>query len=191
VKQFHDETRSARAAAAHAVIETAWLVLRMVKAEVGQRQTSSLTFTQMRSLGFLIESPGASLSELAEHLGLQNPTTSKVVEELVQQGWATRDVVPGNRRKLTLSITGSGRQAVELAAEPAMTRMAELLAQLSEKDRETIERAMSLLHPLVQLSGPRDRDETDERSADDGVRSDGKAQRSRTLRRVRATSRSR
>ena len=148
------------AAAAHAVIETAWRVLGMVKAEVGRRETPGLTVTQMRSLGFLIESPGASLSQLAEDLGLQMPTTSKVVEELVQQGRVIRDVVPGNRRKLTLNITASGKDAVEAAAEPAMTRMAELLAQLTAEERTTIVRAMSLLHPLVLPASLRDRNET-------------------------------
>ncbi|MEP7001928.1 MAG: MarR family transcriptional regulator [bacterium] len=159
MKQFHDETLAAQAAA-HSVIETAWRVLGMVKAEVARTQTRDLTLSQMRSLGFLIESPGASLSELADHLGLQMPTTSKVVEELVQQRWAVRNVVPENRRKLTLSITAKGRKTVEKAAEPAMTRMAELLEQLNTRDRKTVERAMTLLLPLVLPSNLRDRSET-------------------------------
>lgn len=148
MKQFHDEKIAGRVAA-QSVIETAWLVLGMVRAEVARTPGSGLTLTQMRSLGFLIGSPGASLSELAEHLGVQMPTTSKVVEELVQQRWVIRDVVPDNRRKLTLSITPKGRKVVEKAAEPAMTRMAVLLDQLSVRERQTIARAMSLLHPLV------------------------------------------
>ena len=159
MKQFHDETLAGHAAAS-AVIETAWRVLGLVKAEVTQSQPTDITLTQMRSLGFLLESPGASLSELAEDLGLQMPTTSKVVEELVQKRWVVRDVVPENRRKLALNITAKGQRAVEKAAEPAMTRVAELLAQLSAKDLKTIERAMSILHPLVLPANLRDRSET-------------------------------
>ena len=146
MKQFHDETSPP--SEAHVVIETAWRILGMVKAEVGHRPPE-LTLTQMRALGFLIGTPGASLSELAEDIGLQMPTTSKVVEELVQQGRVVREVVPGNRRKLTLNITADGRDVVGRAAQPAITRMTELLAQLSSGERATIARAMSLLLPLV------------------------------------------
>jgi DNA-binding MarR family transcriptional regulator len=131
-----------------------------VKTAVGRQPASGLTLTQMRSLGFLVGSPGASLSELAEDLGLQMPTTSKVVEEMVQQKWVVRDVVPGNRRKLTLRITAKGRKAVEKAAEPAMTRMAELLSQLTTKERQTVARAMALLHPLVTPANVRDANES-------------------------------
>jgi DNA-binding MarR family transcriptional regulator len=159
MKQFHDETLADQAAA-NAVIETAWRVLGMVKAEVTRAQPTDLTLTQMRALGFLMGSPGASLSELAEDLSLQMPTTSKVIEEMVQKRWVVREVVPENRRKLALYVTAKGSKAVGKAAEPAMTRMAELLGQLSAKDRKTVERAMSILHPLVMPTSLRDRTET-------------------------------
>ncbi|MEO5814650.1 MAG: MarR family transcriptional regulator [Gemmatimonadaceae bacterium] len=159
MKQFHDETLAGRQAAT-SVIETAWRVLDMVKTAVGRQPASGLTLTQMRSLGFLVGSPGASLSELADDLGLQMPTTSKVVEEMVRQKWIVREVVPGNRRKLTLRITAKGRKAVAKAAEPAMTRMAELLAQLTTKERQTVERAVTLLLPLVTSARLRDDSET-------------------------------
>ncbi len=155
MKQFHDET-----VLGNAVIETAWRVLGLVKAEITRAQPTDLTLTQMRSLGFLIGSPGASLSELAEDLGLQMPTTSKVVEEMVQKRWVVRGVVPENRRKLALNVTAKGRKAVEKAAEPAMTRVRELLAQLSPKDLKTVERAMSILNPLMMPAHIRDRSET-------------------------------
>jgi len=79
---------------------------------------------------------------------------------MVRQKWVVRQVVPENRRKLTLSVTAKGRKAVEKAAEPAMTRMAELLSQLTAKERKTVEQAMVLLHPLVMPGNVRDRSET-------------------------------
>ena len=54
--------------------------------------------------------------QLAEDIGLQMPTTSKVVEELVQQGRVLREVVPGNRRKLTLNITADGRDVARASS---------------------------------------------------------------------------
>lgn len=132
MKQFHNETVPPPA---QAVIQVALRVLRMVRAEIARQPGRELTLTEMQALGFLLSNPGASLSELADHLGLQKPTTSKVVEELVQQGRISREVVPENRRKLALNISESGREALELAAEPAMSRMTELLARLTEEER--------------------------------------------------------
>lgn len=149
MKRFHNETIPSGRDPAHAVVEVAWRVIRMVRAEIGPRPAPELTLTQMRSLGFLISNPGASLSELAEHLGLQKPTASKVVEELVKQKRIAREVVPGNRRKLTLHITASGRDVLETAAAPAMSRMADLLGRLTVEEQQTVRRAMSLLLPLV------------------------------------------
>jgi DNA-binding MarR family transcriptional regulator len=153
MKQFPNETDSLPGVA-HRVVEVAWRVLQITtKTVLCQRPAPELTPTQMRALGFLLGSPGASLSELAQHLGLQKPTASKVLEELVQRGRVSRDAVPGNRRKLALHITPSGQAALEAATAPANTRVAELLARLSAEERETVARAMSLLHPLVQPGG--------------------------------------
>lgn len=157
MKQFQCETDPGRAPEPALVVEVAWRVLQVVKAEVGRRQTPGLTPTQMRALGFLVGSPGASLSELADDLGLRKPTASKVVEELVQEGRVTRGVVRGNRRKLTLHVTPAGLDALETATAPAMARIGELLAPLTAAERETVARALALLHPLVRPAAAHDR----------------------------------
>ena len=156
MKQFHEETNPSDTAIAPAVIEVAWRVMRMVRAEITRHDNPDLTMTQMQSLGYLIANPGASLSEVAEHLGLQAPTTSKVVEELVRQGLVVRTVVSDNRRKLSLRITPSGTKLMQAAAEPAMTRMAALLGSLTAQEQRTVVRSMSLLRTLVEPANPSD-----------------------------------
>jgi DNA-binding MarR family transcriptional regulator len=148
MKQFHDETDTP-AAAASAVIQASWRVIRIVRAAIESRRTTDLTMTQLQALAFLVSAPGASVSEVAAHLGLQMPTTSKVVESLVQQGRVARKSVPENRRKLSLHITAAGRRVMGSAGRPGVTRMAELLAELSERDLSTVNRAMFLLQPIV------------------------------------------
>ncbi|CAN5315247.1 glycoside hydrolase family 3 C-terminal domain-containing protein [soil metagenome] len=157
MKQLPHETVAVNASSARLVIQVAWRVMQVVKAEVAQGQRADLTLTQMQSLGFLLSNPGASLSELADDLLLQMPTASKVVEELVRQGRVTRTVVAGNRRKLALHITARGARLMESAAKPAMQQMAQRLGGLSERDRGAIERAMTLLQPLVQPVGATER----------------------------------
>ena len=153
MKQLRDETIGPNAGVARAVIQVAWRVMQVVKTQVSQGQRADLSLTQMQTLGFLISKPGASLSELAQDLALQMPTASKVVEELVRQGRVSRTVVSDNRRKLALHVTARGARLMETAAEPAMARVAELLGELGVRDRAVVDRAMSLLRPLVEPAG--------------------------------------
>jgi Beta-glucosidase-related glycosidases len=153
MKQFHDETNGPTATA-DVLIQASWRVMRVVRAAVESAQATDLTMTQLQTLGFLFASPGASLSEVADHLGLQMPTTSKVVESLVQQGCVARKSVPGNRRKLSLHITAAGRKVMGSAARPGMTRIAELLGQLNDRELGIVRRAMTILQPVVQPVTP-------------------------------------
>lgn len=142
------------------LVQVAWHVLRIVRGAVDQGQTPGLSLTELRALGALSAAPGASLSEVADELGLQKPTASKTVETLVQQGLVVRKVVPDNRRKQALYLTARGAEALDAGAGVAFTAIADLLARLTPGDRETVERAMGLLHPLVHASDAHDRDMT-------------------------------
>ena len=152
MKQFHDETDDV--AAADALIQVSWRVIRIVRAAIESRPPTDLTMTQLNALAFLAATPGASVSEVAAHLGLQLPTTSKVVESLVQQGRVARTSVRGNRRKLSLHVTAAGRRVMRSAARPGMTTIAERLGRLTARDLATVNRAMSLLQPAIQPGAP-------------------------------------
>lgn len=146
---FHYETKEVEDGTAHLVIEVASLVIRRVRAELRQREDAALTFTEVRALGFVRGNPTASLSDAAEYLGLQAPTTSKVVEELVRKRLVRREPAADDRRRVTLLATPEGEAALEAAVAPARERVAELLAPLAGDERDTVRRAMELLHPLL------------------------------------------
>lgn len=150
---FHNENEPVYDGTTRLVIEVASLVIRRFRAELRQRQTAGLTFTQVRALGFVQANPAASLSDAAEYLGLQAPTTSKVVEELVQRGLVRRDAAESDRRRVTLHTTPEGDVALEAALAPARARVAELFAPLHDDERTTVHRAMELLHPLLVPGG--------------------------------------
>lgn len=130
------------------VMEVAALVIRFLKCEL--RQVEELTFSQIRALMYLRETPGASLSEVAGFLGLQAPTTSKLVDEMVQHGLVHRETAEDDRRRVLLQSTREGVQALERALMPAHAALAALLAGLSDADRETVGLAMDRLHPLLR-----------------------------------------
>ncbi|HEU0054852.1 MAG TPA: MarR family transcriptional regulator [Longimicrobium sp.] len=155
MKHFDDETNAVDAVA-HEAIEVAARVVQRVRVWVRDGQTTGLTFTQVRALGFVSRWPGASLGDAADFLGLGAPTTSKVVDELTQRGLVRRAPAADDRRRLELRVTEEGARVLAEARAPADARMAALLATLGEGEVEAIRRALELLAPLLDPREGRD-----------------------------------
>jgi DNA-binding MarR family transcriptional regulator len=155
MKNFQDETilSASPQHAAEAVVQVAAHVMRDFREEVRRRPTHGLTFTQLKALGYLKTGAGSSLSDVAEWLGLGAPTTSKVIDELVQQEMVAREAHAEDRRRVTLHITPRGKRALQAVREPAVRELAGRLAPLSDDERAVVARAMELLQPLFVPGG--------------------------------------
>lgn len=131
------------------LLEVVPLVMRWLRS--GMREIGvDLTVPQFRTLGFLSRREGASLSDVAERLGLTLSPTSKLVELLVARGLVTREPLPDDRRYVALSLTAEGRTLLESSRAAARARMAERLAVLSPEEQAVVERALALLRPLFE-----------------------------------------
>ncbi|SRR5690606_32311172 len=138
---------------ARALVDVSSLVIRRVRAVV-RRQPTGLTYTEIRALSAVLTGQDTSVTDVADFLGLGLPTTSKVINELVNRGLVVRRPAPDDRRRVVLKGTRAGRRLLEEAVEPANAAVAEVLAPLDEADRAVVLRAMELLRPLL-LSGSR------------------------------------
>jgi DNA-binding MarR family transcriptional regulator len=153
MKLFHAETDAVPEPAemtARVVIEASALVMRRFRSEIKREGATALSFTQLRALSYLHDYHGVSLSDVSEFLGLQAPTTSKTIDEMVQEGLVRRETASGDRRRVVLYVTEAGEGALQRAIEPARRRLAELFSGLEESDRDSIRRGMELLLPLVR-----------------------------------------
>lgn len=150
MKHFQDETivEVTPEQTAETVVLVAAHVMRDFRDEIRRRPTHGLTLTQLKALGFLKASAGVSLSDVAEYVGLGAPTTSKVIDELVQQEMVRRETHAEDRRRVTLHITPLGRRSLEAVRVPAVQALAQRFASVSTEDRAVIARALDLLHPL-------------------------------------------
>jgi|GEM_PF-2622506 len=67
-------------------------------------QDLGLTLPQSLVSQDLARYPGSTLQDICQRLRLPKSSVSRLVDELVQKGHATRDVPPDNRRVVALSL---------------------------------------------------------------------------------------
>ncbi|MFC5530818.1 MarR family winged helix-turn-helix transcriptional regulator [Cohnella yongneupensis] len=96
----------------------------------------NITPVQLVVLGKLAEHPNMRLSDLSDRMSLGNSTTSGIIDRMVKAGFVSRERTESDRRAITLNLTDKG---VELRKATEATRM-------------------TLLHPLLQLSEPDQRE---------------------------------
>ncbi len=133
---------------AHELMEVVPLAMRTIRATVRSHREHSLSVPQQRTLSYLRNHDGASLSDLAEHIGLGLPSMSKLVDGLVTRGLVARREDRADRRRLALSLTGEGHIVLDLSRAAAEAELARTLALLSEAERGTVTEAMGLLRGL-------------------------------------------
>ena len=133
---------------AHELLEVVPLVMRTIRTEMRRHRAAE-------ALGAAVPDPpipeppqGASLSVVAEHLGLTSPTTSDLIDYLLEHGLVDRNEDPADRRRVTLNLTQLGTQSMESARQSTQGRLAEVLASLAPEQREVVAGAMQILRPL-------------------------------------------
>ena len=137
------------------VLEVMPLVIRAIRAEMRSHRAPDISVSQFRALAFIHQHKGASLSDVAEHIGLALPSISKMVDGLVTHNLVKRETCPRDRRRLTLALTQQG-QAIHKSARAATRRfLAARLATAHASDRAIVAQAMAVLRPLF-TSGKED-----------------------------------
>ncbi|NTU48601.1 MAG: MarR family transcriptional regulator [Syntrophobacteraceae bacterium] len=133
---------------ARQLLEAVPMVMRAIRAEMRRHRESDLSVPQFRALIYLNRHEGASLSDLAEHLGLTLPSMSKMINVLVVRNLVARCTDLGDRRRVVLTPTAGGRKAMESAYEVTRARLAERLAALPPCECATVMEAMKSLRSL-------------------------------------------
>ncbi len=120
-------------------------VMRVIRAEMRLRGGRFASVPQLRALGLAHRRPGASLTDVAVHLGVTPATASVLVDRLVRRGLVHRDSHPDERRRISLTLTRAGSQHLRAARTATRRRLAEILGALPAPDRATISAGVSLL----------------------------------------------
>lgn len=116
-----------------------------VRTEMRRRRGPEISVLQLRALNFLRRHPGATLSVLAEHVGLTLPSMSSQVSGLVARDLIDRSVAVDDRRFVTLTLTEHGKSLLETARNGTQESLAKTLSVLAPDERAQVVTAMNLL----------------------------------------------
>ncbi|MCU0546112.1 MAG: MarR family transcriptional regulator [Oscillatoriaceae cyanobacterium Prado104] len=135
------------------VMETVPLVMRFIRADMRARGSyEEMSVPQFRTLAFLDRNPGASVSELAEHLGVTRATASANTERLVQRSFVHRCDRPEERRRVALKLTEAGKQHLQQIRAQTRAYIADSLNSLTEEQIALIEEGLILLQQVFEES---------------------------------------
>ena len=143
----------APAGCAAEILETAPLLFRFIRAEM-RRHRGGATVPQFRAMLFLDRTPAATVSALAQFLGLSLPTASRLAEGLGRRGFLARKIQPGDRRRAALALLPRGRRALESARRATQRKIAAATAPLAPDDCAAIRAALRRLRDLFQAVAP-------------------------------------
>jgi DNA-binding MarR family transcriptional regulator len=98
-------------------------------------------------LDTLADEEADSQRELAERLGINQTIMVRLIDRLEDAGYVTRTRNPANRRSYVLSLTPSGRKALDEMREAVSDRDARITAALSRRERRRLDKLLSMLLP--------------------------------------------
>ena len=136
------------------ILESVPAVMRFIRAQMRHHRGPELSVPHFRTLLFLGRNDGASLSALAEFLGLSLPAASRMVEGLVRKNFVVRRIPPGNRRLIALALSARGRRTVAAARQATERRLAEVVASIPPGQRAAIQRGLRALRERFQADHP-------------------------------------
>ena len=117
------------------LLDTVPLLMRVIRAQVRSHRGPEMSVPQFRTLAFVARNEGAPLSDVAAHLGLTLPSTSKLVEGLVSAKLTTRKTDATDRRRVSLALTAAGQKKYDAARAAAHDFLA---GKLTARSREEI-----------------------------------------------------
>jgi DNA-binding MarR family transcriptional regulator len=132
------------------LMETIYPIMQFIRTEMRSQRESSLSVPQFRVMVFLSRHAGASLSEVAEHLGVTRATASVMVDRLVQHGLLDRTDDPQERRQIRLSLTQIGGDRLSEMREVTRQKIATLLKRLTAEELENVAAGLTALRRVFQ-----------------------------------------
>jgi MarR family transcriptional regulator for hemolysin len=150
--------RASAGSCARRILETVPAVMRLVRSEMRREAGEVLSVPQFRVLRYLGRNSDASLTEVADFIGIANATASAMVERLVRRALVVREADPEERRRVRLRLTGEGSALLERASSRTRRRVAARLSSLKPGDLKALARGLDLLRLTLRTPSEEERE---------------------------------
>ena len=133
---------------ARKLLEVVPIIMQDIRSEMRRRRLLDLTVPQFRVLAFVNRNEGSSLWEVASHVGLTPPSTSRLVDGLIARGLMARNDHPADRRRVWLTVTGHGLAILEASTKGTVSYLADKLSGMDADTREVVDKAVEALRTV-------------------------------------------
>ena len=128
--------------------ETFFRTTRRLRSRAGKQDLEGLSLPQYQLLESLLRADELTVGVLAEAAGVAAPTATRMLDCLERDGHVTRRHSESDRRSVLISLTPSGRVAVDAAHERVNAWRRRVFEALEPQERE---HAAALLTRLSQI----------------------------------------
>jgi DNA-binding MarR family transcriptional regulator len=108
-------------------------------------RAAGLTSIEWRVLATLHDSEPLTVSQLAREVLSKQPTVTKLVQRMVEQGWLALQADPHDQRRTLVAATAAGRRMVKPLVEEARQHEARMLRTLGAADKAALRKLLGKL----------------------------------------------
>ena len=112
-----------------------------------QVRAAGLSSIEWRVLATLQDGPPLTVGQLAHEVLSKQPTVTKLVQRMAEQGWVSLLADPADQRRTMVTATAAGRRLVRPLLEKARAHELAMLRALPASEQATLKKI------LVKLAG--------------------------------------
>lgn len=143
--RVHSPSRPSAGVAADAVTDAVLAASRLLVALSVRSIASvdeSITIAQFRMLVVLSTRGHLKLSMLAEHLGVNPSTATRMIDRLIAADLVDRQVNPMSRREVVVDLTRTGASVVNRVMQQRRREISRIVARMPDRHRLELVRAL-------------------------------------------------
>jgi DNA-binding MarR family transcriptional regulator len=130
--------------------EVRMAIFRLARRLRSERAVDSMSDGQFAVLAALKVHGPHTLGELAERERVSAPSMNRTVNCLVESGYVTRTPDSGDRRKVIIDLTDTGREVVAETVRRRDSWLEHALEALDPEDREVLARAAQIMRTVAE-----------------------------------------
>ena len=111
----------------------------------GHVRKAGLSSIEWRVLATLHDSAPLTVSQLAHEVLAKQPTVTKLVQRMAEQGWVTLLADPADQRRTMVNATPAGKKLVKPLLEKARAHESEMLRTLAVSEQAALKKLLAKL----------------------------------------------